>query len=224
MAARDQEPGVGPAFYITARVGEVIGAADASLTVARGPEGEHLTYWDEMLGDRDSKGVLWTRCSQTLSRTERPVGQPASGLHPDRQYGLQLHRYCGACGCPARLGDGRYLHLVTEDERMEDGVVRTVHPPVCLGHAAACAARDPRLRGGFSALLVGASALWGVVGTLYEPVGRHEVRPRPGGPRPIPYGADAEILRWALAGLLVRDLSGLEEVVDLDRFLRESSV
>ncbi|MER7851442.1 hypothetical protein ABTZ98_02640 [Streptomyces bacillaris] len=73
---------------------------------------------------------------------------------------------------------------------------------------------------GFTALLVGASALWGVVGTLYEPVGRHEVRPRPGEPRLIPYGADADVLRWALASLLVRDLTDLEET-DLGR-LRET--
>ncbi|MFD3409629.1 hypothetical protein [Streptomyces cyaneofuscatus] len=44
------------------------------------------------------------------------------------------------------------LHLITEDEHLENGAIRTVHPPVCLDHAAARAAAGPRLPDGYSPL------------------------------------------------------------------------
>lgn len=215
----EPEGGRGPAFYISAREGE-LSDDPLALTIGRGPSGDYLTYWDETEGDRDAKGVLWARCSHTLSRNGRPVGRHVGELHPDRQYGTMLHRYCGVGGCPARTPDMRYLHLVTEDERVENGAVRTIHPPVCLDHAAGYAASDPRLRDGYTTLLVGASTLWGVIGTTYAAVGSHAVRPHPGGqPQLVPYGADE--LRWVLAIRLVRDLTDVEEV-DLYRVLRES--
>ncbi|MFF8432838.1 hypothetical protein [Streptomyces bacillaris] len=208
----------GPAFYVFAREGEVPDSP-LSLTTGRGAAGEYLAYWDENEGDRDSKRVLWARYGENLCSSRRPVGRPLDGtLHPGRQYGLMLHRHCGVCGRPAQTTDGRHLHLVTDSERLESGTVRTVHPPVCLDHAAA-ATMSPRLGHGYTALLVRTSVLSGVLGTPCTPCGLG-VRLVSGEHRFVPY-TDKETLRWFLAFGLVRDLTGYEVITDLDRFLRE---
>ncbi|MER6771457.1 hypothetical protein ABT389_17100 [Streptomyces bacillaris] len=210
----------GPVFYVFAREGETPDSPLA-LTTGRGPAGDRLAYWDETDGDRDSKQVLWARYSQTLSGSGRPVGRPLDGrLHPGRQYGTMLHRYCGLGACPARTEDGRHLHLVTDDERLETGAVRTVHPPVCLDHAAA-AANSPRFRGGYTALLVRTSAISGVLGTPCRPAGLG-VRLSSGGQQFVPY-SEKEARRWVLAFGLVRDLTDYEVIADLDEFLLESA-
>ncbi|MET8676123.1 hypothetical protein ABZW18_00575 [Streptomyces sp. NPDC004647] len=201
--------------YITAREGE---EADSllALRASFGTDGRScLGYWDETREDRDLRGALWGRCSQSIGLDGMPEGSPRWRLvHPARQRETMKMLRCQVCVGPAKTPDG-YLFL----ESAKDGAprpgatVRTAQPPVCLPHARYAAEHCPHLdRHGHVALMVRSAPLYGVIGTPYQ--GSSDgVQALAGDDTPVPYGDTA--LRWFLASQLVRTLRDFM-VVNLD--------
>ncbi|EGE39580.1 regulatory protein LuxR [Streptomyces sp. ACT-1] len=219
----------GPLLHVRTREGEVPDTPRALCAVG-GPfsaEARGLSYWDQTADDRDENGVLWARVSEVLSRSGRPVGRPLQGVHPARQRDTMRNQRCRVGYCTARLGPtrggsgGAYLYLVTAQEQGAGGVYRTVEPPVCIEHALLCADSEPRLRDGYTALLVTSSAISGVLGRRYTPVDDGVTVAASRDNMAFHSYTDHSGLRWVLASQLVRDLTSYE-VVDLRLLVREA--
>jgi len=198
--------------YITGREGE---EADSllSLCFRRGEDGQQrLSYIDEEPSDRDLRGVLWGRVSQSIGSDRLPTGKPLWKLvHPSRQREAMLLLRCQICIGQARTGAGT-LFLETAHPTGPSGPVKTAQPPVCIEHAQLAAERCQHLvREGHVALMATRSPLYGVIGTPYQ-YGSTGVEALPGNDTPIPYRDPR--LRWFLASQLVRELREYE-VVDL---------
>ncbi|MFE7400660.1 hypothetical protein [Streptomyces sp. NPDC057557] len=201
--------------YITAREGEEpesILALRATFDRAGRPA---LGYWDESREDRDSRGVLWGRCSQLIGRDGLPSGRPRWRLiHPARQRETMAQLRCQICVGRTRTPEG---HLFLE-RRAASGVprpgdiLRTAQPPVCLAHRHVAVEQCPQLQKGYTALMVSSAPLYGVIGTPYEWT-RDGIKALPGSDTPIPYRTSE--LRWFLASQLVRCLQDFT-VVDLN--------
>ncbi|MCC5033294.1 hypothetical protein DMH02_008695 [Streptomyces sp. WAC 00631] len=200
--------------YITAREDEEP-APLIALRARFGPGGRSLLgYWDEVPEDRDTRGVLWSRCSQSIGHDRMPVGRPRWRMvHPARQRETMLKLRCQVCAGPARTPDGRYLFLESGKLEASTRLVWTAQPPVCVDHARAAAEVCPHLsRSGHVALLVRAAPLFGVIGTPYQWTSAG-MRALPADDVPVPYGHPN--LGWFLASQLVRELRDVE-TVDLD--------
>ncbi|MEU6325603.1 hypothetical protein, partial [Streptomyces sp. NPDC047009] len=136
------------ASYITSRAGERPDLL-SSLRALRGPDGRlQLGYWNEMAQDRDLRGVLWGRCSQTIGRDGLPTGRPRWRMvHPSRQRECMEQLRSQVCAQPARTHHGIVFLAGPGEVRPDDAVVRTAQPPVCLQHARAAAQQCPHLAG-----------------------------------------------------------------------------
>jgi hypothetical protein len=205
--------------YITARQGE---QADSLLNLSLRPGGKGLFYLNEGPGDRDERGVLWARCSQSRYGNEL-TGRPRwRDVHPSRQRECMEELRCQVCvQQPSRTELG-YLFLATQqDDRSTDSWEGhlTAQPPLCLEHAKAAVEECGHLvRAGAVALRVRLPRLYGVIGTLYR--AGPDGRPEPvefdseSARTPLPY-RKRRLTPWFLASQLVRELRGVT-VVDLD--------
>ncbi|MGW8889101.1 hypothetical protein [Streptomyces sp. NPDC055749] len=201
--------------YITAREGE---EADSFLSLRATFDRTgtaRLGYWDEGREDRDLRGVLWSRVSQSIGDDRLPTGEPQWRLvHPSRQRETMLQLRCQVCVGNARTPDGT-LFL----ESKKDGVppssttVRTAQPPVCRRHALIASKRCPYLaKHGSVALLAQSAPLYGVIGTPHA-YSDHGLQVLAADDVPVPYGDPS--LRWLLASQLVRTLRAFT-VMDLE--------
>ncbi|MGW7090075.1 hypothetical protein ACWGH2_42200 [Streptomyces sp. NPDC054871] len=201
--------------YITAREGEEADSflsLRASFDLAGNPR---LGYWDEMPEDRDVRGVLWSRVSQSIGADRLPTGEPKWRLvHPARQRECMLKLKCQVCVSDARAPEGiLFLESKKGGIPTPSTTVLTAQPPVCQRHARMAARRCPYLaEHGHVALLAQNARLYGVIGTPHEYT-INGIRVLAADDDPVPYGEPA--LRWFLASQLVRSLRSFR-VVDLD--------
>lgn len=157
-------------------------------------------YVDELLTDRDARGVLWQRSSV------RPqVGRPEFGrVHPLRQRRAMLRLRCQVCSSPADQTDDGVLWLLRDyrdDWRGWPEGMASVEPPVCVPCVAVALKLCPALRRGAVAVRVGEFPVVGVRGALYRsglfgPVAVEAVN--------VSY--DDPVVRWVVASALVREL------------------
>lgn len=159
-------------------------------------------YADELLGDRDARGVLWQRPA-----VRHGVGKPEFGrVHPLRQRRAMRKLLCQVCAGPADWNDEGVLWLLRDyqDDWSEwpEGMACT-EPPVCVPCVAFSLRLCPALRRGAVAVRVRAFEVAGVRGALYRkgmsgPVAVQDVN--------LTYG-DPDI-RWVIASALIRELRG----------------
>lgn len=205
--------------YITARQGE---EADWLSNLRLRPGGKGLFYLDEGPGDRDERGVLWARCSQSRLGNAI-VGRPRwRDVHPSRQRECMEELRCQVCVRQSSRTTLGYLFLAAHQaDRPADGWegYLTAQPPLCLEHAKVAVEQCGHLvRDGAVALRVRVPRLYGVIGTLYRtgPDGRPEPVEFDGesASTPLPY-RQRRLTPWFLASQLVRELRDVT-VVDLD--------
>jgi hypothetical protein len=170
-------------------------------------DGRGIGYVDELPGDRDSHGVLWTRVASLPGR-----GRPEFGrVHARRQRRAMTRLLCQVCGQPADRGADGVLWLIGEDPHRPGTwpvPLLTTHPPVCAECAVGSVQACPHLRRQHVALRVRAFDLAGVRGALY----------RPGFPAPVAVTVagvafDDPRVSWVKAGQLIvrlRDFSVTE--------------
>ncbi|MGW5248814.1 hypothetical protein ACWEQN_34240, partial [Streptomyces sp. NPDC004129] len=146
--------------YITSREGEHPDLL-LSLRGTHGPDGRlQLGYWDELREDRDLRGVLWGRCSQTIGADGLPTGRPRWRMvHPSRQRECMEQLRCQVCAHSARTRHGIIFLAGPGEVQPEQAVVRTAQPPVCLKHARAAAEQCPHLDGRPTVFLVQSAPL-----------------------------------------------------------------
>lgn len=205
--------------YITARQGE---QGDSLSSLGLQPGGRGLFYLDEGPGDRDERGVLWARCSQSRYGNEI-VGRPRwRDVHPSRQRECMEALRCQVCVQQSSRTSLGYLFLATH--RIEHPAAGweghlTAQPPLCLEHAQVATKQCGHLvRSGAVALRAKVPRLYGVIGTLYRigPDGQPESVEFDGesARTPLPY-KERRFTPWFLASQLVRELRRVT-VVDLD--------
>ncbi|WP_262702072.1 MULTISPECIES: hypothetical protein [Streptomyces] len=160
-----------------------------------------IAYADEKPGDRDTRGVLWTRRTSAQGS-----GQPEPGsVHAHRQRRAMEALLCQVCGGPADRNQQGTLWLL-EDNRTdwagwpEDAL--TAHPPVCLPCAREAVRKCPHLAGKHVAVRAGATDICAVYGTRYTPTKHGLVMGEPG-----VVSLTSTSVRWTVAGQLVRALN-----------------
>lgn len=215
--------------YITVREGEeLVPERMLGVRFSRAGKAIGICYRTEVAGDRDDRGVLWARTSQSLSPVDRrPVGKPLwASVHPSRQREMMsLLRCQKCCGQASRTHEG-YLFLEKAGGQVEG--MTTAQPPVCLAHAVEGIERCSHLgEHGYVLVRSRVPRLHGVIGRPYR-MGPDGLEPLP--PRLAPTGADIPfrftergLLPWVLASQLVRQLTGVT-VVDIDRELAEAGL
>lgn len=162
--------------------------------------GRGLAYADELLTNRDSRGVLWR---QTVAR--RGVGRPLfSEVHPMRQRRAMTRLLCQVCGKPADRTEGGVLWLM-RDHRDDwpdwpDGLA-SVEPPVCLQCVGVSLRLCPALRRGAVAVRVREFPVVGVRGVLYQ-----RGSAAPVAVEAANFSYDDPAVRWVRASALVREL------------------
>ncbi|MFJ5307465.1 hypothetical protein [Streptomyces sp. NPDC088350] len=205
--------------YITARQGE---QPDSLSNLGLRPGGKGLFYLNEGPGDRDERGVLWARCSQSRHGND-VVGTPRwRDVHPSRQRECMEGLRCQVCVQQPSHTQLGYLFLAAQHEAgSTDGWegCLTAQPPLCLEHAKAAVEQCGHLvRAGTVALRARVPRLHGVIGALYR--AGADGRPEPVefdgklAQTPLPY-RHRQLTPWFLASQLVRELRGVT-VVDLD--------
>lgn len=168
--------------------------------VVERPGGLGIAYPDEVLGDRDSRGVLWDRM------VSRPgCGKPRfARVHTPRQRRAMRMLLCQVCGGPADTDDDGVLWVlrdVAEHWRGWPENMVVSEPPICMPCLGLSTSLCPALRKGHVVVRAGVFTAYGVAGTRY----------RAGLPAPVPMGQvtvafhDAAI-RWTLASNLAREL------------------
>jgi hypothetical protein len=165
-------------------------------------QGIGIGYADEMITDRDDRGVLWYR-----SPSRPGDGHPRFGdVHPLRQQDAMRRLLCQVCGGPAdRTSDG-VLWLILdhrEDWATWPEGMAAVEPPICVQCVHTSVRLCPALRRGAAVVRVRHCPIVGVRGALY----------RRGKPRPVVVthtvmGFDDPAIRWIRAVGLVRQLRG----------------
>ncbi|WP_053735697.1 hypothetical protein [Nocardia sp. NRRL S-836] len=164
--------------------------------------GHGVGYGDELVGDRDARGVLWQRPA-----LRHGVGKPEFGrVHPLRQRRAMRKLLCQVCAGPADRNDDGVLWLL-RDYRGDwpdwpDGMACT-EPPVCVRCVVLSLRLCPALRRGAAAFRVRRFEVAGVRGTLY--------RKGVSGPVAVEgsnFAYDDPDTRWVVASALVRELRG----------------
>lgn len=181
--------------YVTAWSGEL----DLPVVMVERPGGG-VGYRDEVVADRDRRGVLWVRTPFCPGE-----GRPEFGrVHPVRQRRAMQRLLCQVCAGPAdRTGDG--VLWLLRDHRDDwpswpEGMGVT-EPPVCVPCVGLSVRLCPALRAGAVAVRVGVYPVAGVHGGLY--------RAGHGGPVPVRRAVvsfDDPAVRWVRAVSLVRRL------------------
>lgn len=193
--------------YITGREGEE-GCPLSMLGVLPKEAGEGLCYRTERpYMDRDQRGVLHARCSQSLDGSGRLYGEPRWGeVHPFRQREMMTALRCQVCTEPASKTEAGYLFLAPHTPH--EGML-TAQPPLCEP----CANTSMRLCPHPSIpVRVKVPRLYGVYGVHYEFHARHGLQEvtTPEDDETFSY-RDSRI-KWVLASQVVRKLSKMTPV------------
>ncbi|WP_459709728.1 hypothetical protein [Actinophytocola sp. KF-1] len=162
--------------------------------------GGGVGYRDEVVADRDRRGVLWFRTPF------RPgEGRPVFGrVHPARQRRAMQRLLCQVCAGPADRTEGGVLWLMTDHREdwpsWPDGMGMT-EPPVCVPCVGLSVRLCPALRTRAVVVRARTYPIAGVHGGLY----------RAGSRGPVPVGEavvafDDPAIRWVRAVSLVRQL------------------
>jgi len=172
--------------------------------------GQGIGFADELLGDRDAKGVLWQRAA-----IRHEVGRPEFGkVHPLRQRRAMRRLLCQVCAEPADRNDDGVLWLL-RDYRNDwpewpNGMAST-EPPICIPCVATSLRQCPALRRGAVALRVREFEVVGVRGALY----RNGLR-GPVAAEAVNMAYDDPDVRWMVASALIRELRGCAFVPIVD--------
>lgn len=163
--------------YVQMRRGEQDRSQEA-LVLEPYHGGERLAYRDEREEDRDFRGVLYARFSQTLDPSGWPAGLPDWELvHPSRQRECMGEGLCHVCrrdvGQSPHAQPGMlFVEAITTRQRRQPGWPEghiTCQPPVCLEHAARAAGLGEHVLRQERAVLRARSPRWfGVLGTPYQ--------------------------------------------------------
>lgn len=109
--------------------------------------GRGLVYADELVTDRDDRGVLWFR---TISRPRQ--GRPNfQRVHPLRQRRAMRRLLCQVCAEPADMTEDGVLWLLKDQRTGWPGWPKgmgVTEPPVCLSCVPVAARQCPALRKG----------------------------------------------------------------------------
>jgi hypothetical protein len=169
-----------------------------------------ISYTDETFADRDSHGVLWTRCPSRPGHGRPLFGQ----VHPLRQRRAMRRLLCQVCGRPADHNTDGTLWIL-KDHRHDwphwPNQMAVTEPPICQPCAHTSARHCPALRKVHVTIRVKTSTVAGVLGIHY----------RPGSPLLAPQPTDDTItyddpaIRWVRATQLVRELHD-STLVDLE--------
>lgn len=146
--------------YMARWSGEV--GRDRGLVVRNG----RLAYRDENRSDRDGKGVLWARCTDTRGRGQVLFGQ----VHPRRQRAAVWQMLCQVCGGEPDEDDSGVLWLLpTAVARysLDQPVITTSYPPVCAACVRVSVRTCPALRDSYGLLRVRDAQLAGVIAEPY---------------------------------------------------------
>ncbi|MFT7834567.1 hypothetical protein Q5530_00265 [Saccharothrix sp. BKS2] len=166
------------------------------------PSGAGIAYADEILGDRDSRGVLWDRAAIAPGR-----GKPQfAKIHVHRQRRAMRKLLCQVCRQPADKDDRGVLWLLPDRTGRWAGWPEGMlvsEPPVCEPCLALATRVCPALRKeGHLVIRAGSCPIDGVEGFRYR-----------AGPRRRPVPVERELvsfadpaIAWTLASKLVREL------------------
>lgn len=171
--------------------------------------GRGIAYVDEVVTDRDDKGVLWYRAG-FRPRQGRPE---FSAVHPLRQRRAMRRLLCQVCAQPADQTEDGVLWLLQDHRTDWPGWpenMAVTEPPVCVPCVTTATRLCPALRQGAALIRVRHCPVIGVHAILY----RHSPR------GPVPIGGelvryDDPVLRWACATNLIRELHDCT-VIDRD--------
>jgi hypothetical protein len=129
-----------------------------------------IGFADEVIGDRDRDGVLWTRMSSCAGR-----GRPRfAAMHPLRQRRAMRRLLCQICGQPADQDERGILWLLPNYSDGRAGWPNgkwVVEPPICRPCAPVAARLCPALRRGRIAVRVRNAPICGVKGLTYRSTG-----------------------------------------------------
>jgi hypothetical protein len=161
--------------------------------------GRGIAYLDEMVSDRDSRGVLWFRTPSHPGH-----GEPLfAKVHPLRQRRAMLRLLCNVCAGPADQNEEGVLWLLRDFRDDWPGWpenMGVVEPPVCVPCVRVASRLCPALRKGAIAVRVRHAPVAGVRGLLYR---------SGGGLAPVPeitLAYEDPRVRWVRAINLVREL------------------
>jgi hypothetical protein len=190
--------------YITAWTAET----EPPSTLVERP-GFGIAYADELLTDRDDKGVLWFRVPSHPRQ-----GRPDFGrVHPMRQRRAMRRLLCQVCASPADTNDDGVLWLLKDERNGWAGwpeKMAVTEPPVCLPCVAVAIRLCPALRKGAVALRARSCPIVGVRAILY--------RNREGtlvDIEDVVIRYDDPVIRWTRAMNLVREFRACA-IVPLD--------
>ncbi|MFH9401528.1 hypothetical protein ACH4JS_17365, partial [Streptomyces sp. NPDC017638] len=167
-------------------------------------------------------GVPWMRMPATRG------GRPRHGLvHALRQRQAMSRLLCQLCGGPTvgTRKDARTLFLAAGARQALYAGEPTASPPVHAVCARLAVEHCPPLhRRGWAAALVERTPVWGVAGTVYDPLTLERVPgPEDGeGLHRVAF-TDTRRIRWTLAARLVITLEGVTPVTDLDALADEET-
>ncbi|MPZ79794.1 MAG: hypothetical protein GEV28_05090 [Actinophytocola sp.] len=165
-----------------------------------------IGYSDEVLGDRDSRGVLWHTHASFPGR-----GRPKFGeMHPQRQRRVMRKLLCQVCAGPADQSDEGVLWLLPDFRDDWPGWPTRMgldEPPVCRPCLRLSVRVCPALRRGAVAIRARGYPLCGVYGAVYSR-GPNSLVSRD--VRTVAYEDPA--IRWTRAGRLLRELLDCEIV------------
>nr|CEL22019.1 Phage protein [Kibdelosporangium sp. MJ126-NF4] len=165
-----------------------------------------IGYVDEVMGDRDQRGILWPRLA---SRPQH--GRPLFGaVHSLRQRRVMSKLLCQVCAGPADRNDDGVLWLLADNrEQWADWPERMAvdEPPVCRACAVLASKLCPALRGGAVVARVRQCPMVGVRGRIHQTAG---LLPVPTDEDVVAF--DDHRIRWTLASSLLRELRGCSVV------------
>lgn len=156
-----------------------------------------IGYADELLCDRDARGVLWQRAA-----VRHGVGKPEFGkVHPLRQRRAMRQLLCQVCAGPADRNDDGVLWLLRDYRSDWQGWPEGMgcnEPPICIPCVTTSLCLCPALRRGAVAVRAREFEVAGVRGALY----------RAGTVEEASLSYDDPDVRWLVASALIRELRG----------------